>query len=227
MQTKKCKVCGIVFEKAYTTSQKKWKEQKFCSQKCYWEDKKGKPTWNTGTKGIMKPNKTSFKKGDPAPITAFKKGNKPWNAGLGRLYKFICKCCGKEFNDKNRNKKRKFCSSVCVKQYYSKENHHAWKGGITDLYHQITTHKKYKKWRRAIMIRDGFTCRECNQKGGRLEVHHIKSLAEIVRGYKIKTIEQAIGCRFLWYKKNGITLCKLCHTKTDNYCGKGITRKIN
>lgn len=35
----------------------------------------GKPSWNKGTKGVMKPNRTSFKKGQHAsPETEFKKG---------------------------------------------------------------------------------------------------------------------------------------------------------
>ena len=55
-----CKVC----EKEFLTYQSRIKRgKKFCSQKCYHISMIGKPTWNKGTKGIMKPNKTSFKKG--------------------------------------------------------------------------------------------------------------------------------------------------------------------
>lgn len=35
---------------------------------------RGHTSWNKGTKGIMKSNQTSFKKGNPAPKTTFKKG---------------------------------------------------------------------------------------------------------------------------------------------------------
>ena len=43
----------------------------------YWQRLKGKPTWNTGTKGIMRSNKTSFKKGQhPNPQTEIKKGQR-------------------------------------------------------------------------------------------------------------------------------------------------------
>jgi hypothetical protein len=31
--------------------------------RCYGESKKGKPSWNAGTKGVMKPNSGSFKPG--------------------------------------------------------------------------------------------------------------------------------------------------------------------
>ncbi len=59
-----CLVCG----KDFSTRRG---NKKYCSRECYckvpsWN--KGKklhyPTWNKGTKGICKPNKTSFKKGD-------------------------------------------------------------------------------------------------------------------------------------------------------------------
>lgn len=45
----------------------------FCSFKCMNTNKIGKPSWNKGTKGVMKPNKTSFKK-----------GNIPWSNGVKR-----------------------------------------------------------------------------------------------------------------------------------------------
>jgi len=64
---KKCLICKKEFNHH---------KGKYCSVKCYGISKKGKPTWNTGTKGVMKPNKTSFKKGNPAPKTAFKKGQR-------------------------------------------------------------------------------------------------------------------------------------------------------
>ena len=39
--------------------------------------------WNKGTKGIMKPNKTSIKKGTRlSPATEFKQNDIPWNKGM-------------------------------------------------------------------------------------------------------------------------------------------------
>lgn len=35
---------------------------KFCSNRCYWNNKIGKPTWNKGIIGSVKKNITSFKK---------------------------------------------------------------------------------------------------------------------------------------------------------------------
>ncbi len=59
---------------------------------------KGHPCWCKGTKGVMKPNKTSFKKGNLpmttikggehiSPGTEFKKGVRPWNYIDGRSKK--------------------------------------------------------------------------------------------------------------------------------------------
>lgn len=63
---RKCKQC----EGPYETTDKR---RKFCSPPCYWawskthsnpgRFKSGIVPWNTGTKGVMKPNSGSFKKG--------------------------------------------------------------------------------------------------------------------------------------------------------------------
>lgn len=61
--------------------------------------KKGFNPWNKGTKGIMKSNKTSFKKGHKTG-NSFKKGHIPWNKGI--------KCpeeVRKKISDKNKGKK--------------------------------------------------------------------------------------------------------------------------
>ena len=46
----------------------------------------GRVPWNKNTKGIMKSNKTSFKKGN-IPLSGFKKGHKTWNKGKKGLQK--------------------------------------------------------------------------------------------------------------------------------------------
>lgn|SRR3990167_9246253 len=63
MVKRKCKICKKEFWTKNSPSRKE--RGKFCSKKCYWISKQGKPSWNAGTKGrgIMKPNSGSFKKG--------------------------------------------------------------------------------------------------------------------------------------------------------------------
>lgn len=64
------------FKKGYTPWNKGMKMSDEYKQKLI-----GRIVWNKGTKGIMKANKTSFKKGQPAPEGAFKKGHETWNKG--------------------------------------------------------------------------------------------------------------------------------------------------
>ncbi len=56
---------------------------------------------------------------------------------------------------------------------------------------------EYRSWRYSCLVRDGFQCQLTGQKGGELEVHHIKRWADWPEGrYMIS---------------NGITLSKQSH----------------
>ena len=71
--------------------------------------------------------------------------------------------------------------------------------------------RQYKKWRLAVFARDNFTCVNYQKVGGYLIAHHKKSWAKYPElRYKIN---------------NGITLCKNCHSLTDNYKGKAVKLK--
>ena len=59
--------------------------------------------------------------------------------------------------------------------------------------------KEYHQWREAVLRRDLYTCQTCGQKGGKLEVHHIRPFATFE--------EDRLNI------DNGITLCKKCHKK--------------
>jgi 5-methylcytosine-specific restriction endonuclease McrA len=113
--------------------------------------------WNKDTKGVMKPNKTSFQKGQVAPMKGRKRKDIPWNKGLKGL--------SIGFPKGKHNTK------------ISGENHYCWKGGITP---------ENKIIRRGVEIRlviadskerDNYTCQmpECGIRGGKLESHHIKT----------------------------------------------------
>ena len=51
-------------------------EGKFCSYECYWKNKKGKPSWNKGTTGIMK----AWNKGKKLPELSMEKSC-AWKGG--------------------------------------------------------------------------------------------------------------------------------------------------
>jgi len=106
-------------------------------------------------------------------------------------------------------------------------NKHGWKGGINPLVSQIRNSFIYRQWRSDIFTRDNFTCQKCEQRGGSLHAHHIKSLSSILQYYEIINLEEALGCEELFNINNGVTLCEKCHKKTDsyfNYKGKIIKR---
>ena len=89
------------------------------------------------------------------------------------------------------------------------KNHWNWKG---DKYKDKQKSLEYKNWRRFIFIRDEFTCKECGVKNIYIEAHHIKSW----RNYP----------KLRFDMNNGITLCKSCHKKTNNY-GEKSRKEIN
>lgn len=62
---------------------------------------------------------------------------------------------------------------------------------------------EYRLWRTSVFERDGFTCVQCNVRGGNLEADHIKPW---------------INHPELRYNvSNGRTLCKPCHLKTPTH----------
>ena len=88
---------------------------------------------------------------------------------------------------------------------YGKDNP-AWKGGITPKNTKIRNSNEYIAWRISIFERDGYKCQSCEQVGGKLHVHHIKSFSEFP--------EERFNTN------NGVTLCVNCHKLTDNFAGK-------
>lgn len=203
--------------------------------------KKGKIPWNKGTKGLMPtpwnkgtemPKETKMKVSEKckeiwakreSPVKCFKKGCKTWNKGLkgynageknsfwkGGETEFICEFCGNKFKSYG---KRKFCSRNCKdkssigkispkkgKPNYEMrgENHPRWKGGIGR--HDLER-KRFEsvEWRRKIFARDGYKCAECESKK-EIQAHHIKRWCDYPE--------------LRYEMDNGITLCKLCHSRT-------------
>jgi predicted restriction endonuclease len=68
---------------------------------------------------------------------------------------------------------------------------------------------RYKLWREAVYERDNYICQKCFIRGGYIEAHHIKGWTHYPQ------LRYELG--------NGITLCKKCHSLTDNYRGRKRT----
>ena len=85
----------------------------------------------------------------------------------------------------------------------SGKNHWNWTGNPKIERQRLMGQQEYKQWREVVFTRDNWVCRECGQRGGELQADHIKPWAKYPElRYNIK---------------NGRTLCKNCHRKTDTY----------
>lgn len=191
--------------------------------------KRVKPPWNKGKKGVQK--------------CSDKTREKMRNNNLGAKNPFY----GKHHTEKTKKinsikhkrenlseetlnkiiKSRKGKSSWnkgLHPEYLQRENHPNWKGGLTNLTFQIRNSEKYSQWRASIFERDLFTCQNCGQIGGKLNVHHKKRFAVILHENNIQIIEDALLCNELWNLDNGITLCEECHNKKPKKkdCSKEI-----
>lgn len=67
---------------------------------------------------------------------------------------------------------------------------------------------RYRLVRESVFKRDDYTCQECRKKGGKINMHHIKSFS------------QYIHLRFVL--SNLVTLCEPCHKLTDNFGFKAL-----
>ena len=182
MIEKKCLNCG----KKFMVKPYRKDTAKYCSSKCVIPKSAG---WNHETTGIMKSNKTSFKK-----------GNIPWNKGT----KGICKSWNKgtkgicKPNSGSFKKGMRISPQTEFKKGMCGELSPSWQGGKT-IGQKKRMLQEYKDWRLNVFKRDGFMCQICKQIGKELNAHHIKEWSK----YPELRLEP----------NNGVTLCKECHLK--------------
>ena len=131
---------------------------------------------------------------------------KVWRKGyLLKKYKdFFCSkiCLGKKSAERINNKYK-----GVTRKWMLGEKNWAWKGGITPINQAIRGSLEYEDWRKTCMERDLYTCQDCGQIGGELNVDHIKSFAE----YPELRLDI----------DNGRTLCIKCHRTTITYGWSG------
>ncbi len=149
-------------------------------------------------------------------ISRAHKGRTPanWKSIFGKAWKpcqwLTCKGCKGKFQTSKEKgyAQTTYCSRNCYKKYFTgtrgkkrKSNvvptHWNWKGGITPINHALRQSLEYEDWRKKVLERDDYTCLNCGQIGGWLEVDHIKPWSRFPK------------LRF--DITNGRTLCKPCH----------------
>lgn len=81
----------------------------------------------------------------------------------------------------------------------------AWRGGVSSENKRIRATVEMEQWRKAIFIRDDYTCQKCHRKGYKLIAHHIYNFADYP------------ALRF--DINNGATLCNDCHRKFHHTYG--------
>lgn len=201
-----CVVCGIqyfTYNKPETTT--------CCSRKCasrramdkvYGEGYKAKPK--------QKSQRAKYTKLLPAKICGHytKKGRSYCRTCTPYFAEFFvsCKICRKPIKVfRSSVSKISTCSRECLSEYrslYQKGNKsHRWLGGKTSRDIIARGSKEYSVWRKAVFVRDQFTCQICGSLGGRLCADHIKP-----------------WCLYPSLRfdiDNGRTLCYPCHSKLE------------
>lgn len=111
-----------------------------------------------------------------------------------------CVGCGRLF--KRDRVSHVACSLACRGAAVSGPRSGRWKGGVTPDDSRSRWTSRYRKWRLAVLERDGRRCRACGS-GERLEVDHIRGWAKY----------PALRYR----PSNGRVLCRPCHQKRRNH----------
>lgn len=181
MPNRTCLVCRVTF-RTYP-SRIRIGKGKFCSRAC--SDSvtcfpKGHIPWSKGRKGMRW-----------SPATEFKPGMATWNKGIKTRIRHA-----KQF------KKGMVPWNKGMKGFLGGEVHWNWKGGIRDERKKLHETYEYRKWRKAVLKRDNYTCRKCGSTKN-IEVDHIKRWKE--------------HPELRHEMSNGRALCRECHMETSTY----------
>lgn len=130
--------------------------------------------------------------------------------GIDYAMEYICVCGNKSkirLADFRRGVRCKVCQKKKMRNMRLGSRNPAWKEEKLHIERQKDRSLDiYRTWRYRIFQRDNYTCQICNQRGNKLQAHHLESFASN------KELRIALN--------NGITLCKSCHKKFHDSYGK-------
>lgn len=199
MIKKRCTKCGVSIKNDLQHKCKDvWNKNKIGVQTVWNKNlkmsDKTKDKLSKSKLGKKQPNLTGSKNG------MF--GKKSWNSGKTGL-------------QIGWNKGKKTIKEVRDK--ISGNKNYRWKGGVNSINTLVRKCYEYRQWVQDILKRDDYTCQKCGLRGIKLNAHHIKPFAQILKENNITTLTEALLCYELWDYDNGQTLCLDCHKKTDSY----------
>ena len=147
-----------------------------------------KKEWTSGTRKHI--SSQGFQKGHRSNRGGFQKGHKSFNGIEKSQFKK---------GSIPWNKDRPFLQ-------IKGKNHPNWKGGHTPENIKIRMSLEYKLWRKAVFLRDNFTCQKHKIRGGKLVAHHINNFSDFME------LRLALD--------NGITLSEKAHREFHKKYGK-------
>jgi len=107
-------------------------------------------------------------------------------------------------------------------KYKTGKDHHLYKGNRK---RSFILRSRLKPWIKKWLEFYDYTCNECQKRGGKLEVHHVIPFRDIISKYtdclNDLSYEEFEYISELIIKEHenieGITYCKECHSKIDNF----------
>jgi hypothetical protein len=139
---KPCPHCGVTFKPRKSS-------QAYCRAQCYFDSKRGKPSWNKGVKMWAT-------RSHPRGTLGLTPVNKGKRASIETRQKLSYSHTGLKYPE------------------HSGARHWNWQGGKSSRMVSLRASAEYKAWRRAVYERDDYTCQMCKVRSGngaRVDLH--------------------------------------------------------